>query len=197
MSLITNTNIKLEFRVKLDLELIIIKYGGVLKSDYHAALRHIDILTIASFSYLITLLIYSTVSAVIITNFPFHLEDINLINTICTQLLSKIFEMINYGQVKNLDKSVKIHGSKVFDSFKLKDNYALCSLNNITISFKSKELIKLFTENDFSVIMRKLENKISSTFFPCKITFVDNRDFFPAAKITINGEKETSKFNDI
>ena len=186
-TLITNSNIKLEFACKFNLYSLVLKFGGIYKKDYRAAvrLRFVVYSFILKKKFMITILVYST-GSIIITNLPFlvdsRFQNIGAQSEITNLVFSKIKEISKCG-VYSAERSVKIHGSKIFDEFKILNNWILCSVNNITLSFKSQELSYNFdramAEECIQILQAKLPDYNISEF--------DNPDSFPAFKLFIVG----------
>lgn len=184
-SLITNGNFKFEFSQKFDLTKLVLKFGGILRRDFKAALRHSFMIYSKPRKFKITLLVYAT-GSIILTNLPFlidsQLENIKLQNDINTQLVDRIFAIARYGVVaEEMDKMIKLNGHR--GTFKLSNNFGLCTFNNVTLSFKSSELASFFHKEHFGVFVDKLRLALPEFL----VNFIDNQDFFPAAKISIVG----------
>ena len=189
--LITNSNLKLEFSGRIDLYRLVLEIGGTLRKDFKAALRHKFDIKSKSLNrrFIITLLIYST-GSIIITNLPFLIDS--ELNNECVQaeINTKLFEKVKvitkFISCKS-NRRVKIHGSKEHDTFNLSRFNLICSFNNVTLSFKSLQFATQLTLKSLDTIADSIQHKMPGF----NAYTIDNRDFFPAAKLFVVGTPET------
>lgn len=191
-NLITNSNFKIEFSASFDLYLIAVSMGGIYKHDYRAALRYSFPVysRILKKKFCITLLVYST-GSIIITNLPLLIthtnENFEAQQEICGMVFERIKQITKFAVIKKR-RIIKLHGSKDYNSHELTENFGLCAFNNITLSFKSRILINKFKFEPFD----KITDLLVENFKNYSITTLDERDYFPAAKLSVLGNSLNS-----
>lgn len=189
MKLITNSNFKIEISRRFNISNLVLKIGGVFVSQFKGAINHNFIIYSKQLNkkFLITLLIYST-GSIVITNLPLLISNsynnISIQTDINKQLFRKIIDICRYSIPSLRRRNINIHGSKLYQKFTLLPNFISCSFNNISLSFKSNEIIKKFEEKSIKTVI----NEIIEAFPDFIISLIDNRDYFTASKIYVSGK---------